>query len=209
MSTSAVINLGCSSKRIALRAEKRSSHTRDDVIVCIVFSIMTIETFVNDLIMLLSADIDNAIFGDKIHVVFSCLNVLDFSKSSLKNKINILQLIYSAKPTPFGEKLFQDVILLNSLRNLIVHSVPDIVKGNLIDGMKGSQNVEKILEQLNNKKLIKYENRHMKTWQEMIKTQAVASWAARTMNDFVAFFSNDINKNMPESTTNCILNTII
>ena len=177
-------------KGAALRAASGSSVTQD-VLIAIVFSVVSAEAFINELV-----DGANDVFcefetqPDKIKTLNEVGDEIEQAHGSLKSKYLFAKLILSGKSFDKGTNPFQDFALLVDVRNAIVHhKVVD--KFDLIDDKIVMQPL-KLLERLDRRKLLSATKDASSSWFEKISNAAMARWACESTAAMVTMLTNEI-----------------
>ncbi len=158
-------------------------------LVSIVFSVMTLEAFINELAEFAS---ETALPTPKvIETLGEFLTDAERANASLETKFKIGSWIMTGEKTERGEQPFQDFALLVRLRNDIVH-----FKANdkFENGLPAGQVHTHLINKFWGKKLLaEGTNQDKLSWSHLIQTKAVAEWSCKT----AARMITDFYKKMP------------
>src|SRR5882672_4248007 len=161
------------------------SGNQGSALISIVFSVLTVEAFVNELAEFASSTTLEKPSG--IDVLAEFLMDAERSNASLETKLAVSTWILSGKRFERGEQPFQDFALLVRLRNDVVH-----FKANdrFEEGEPTGSRHANLIAKFKDKKMLAEdaEENEISSWSRLIKTKAVAQWscltAARMIMDF-------------------------
>ncbi len=111
--------------RIAERSCKRANHVKDDVIVGIIFSVSSIETFINDLLFIILLHKDDIECQKLFNNAIIAIEDFDVENHSLIKKLNIINKYCINNFIKDGDVIYQDALILIKIRNAIIHMRPD------------------------------------------------------------------------------------
>jgi hypothetical protein len=155
----------------------------NNALVSVAFSIITLEAFLNETIEIArnaaSLGTSNPIVSLFVHV----MNAME--RSSLEDKFGAASVLLEGKPVDFGAAPYQDLSLLVSLRNELVHFKPNP----RITYRPNYQPVrEKLLKQLKSKNILAEEVQYAEGWLFHVSTRALAEWACKTAGSVIEDF---------------------
>jgi hypothetical protein len=167
---------------IASKAARSKAKKSDNTIVAIMFCASALEAFINEpsgvARTIPSADKQRLVEG-----YASVMGELEDRKESLIAKYQMALLIFSGEVWNKGDTTFQDLRLLITIRNDIVHMKTDewktAVGSNKPDPERGIEQYPKYIKTLQEKRLIDPPSKSQ-SWLEAICDQRVSLWACRT-----------------------------
>jgi hypothetical protein len=106
----------------------------------------------------------------------AALNEAERGRGSAELKLQVLRIVLAGEPWPKGEQPLQDVLLLISLRNAIVHMKLDMREGD--DSSKDAGEPPSLIDRLRPKQILADDrDSNQETWFVVISTRAAARWA--------------------------------
>lgn len=160
----------------AYRRARDKNVTHNDSFVAIVFAAVSIEAFVNQIIV---NDGFGRLFGRNDIVVLARILKLLARDASIATKHEIIHLILTGDACTKGEQPYQDFNALIALRNWVAHMKPELF--NAIDATKHLENRQVLYPKTENVTESQFGR---------IGTVAVARWACDTAADVTQAIAN-------------------
>jgi len=181
---------------IAKSSYEKSDEKEGAVIIAIMMSVISIETFLNETIYASRHQFHNE--QQKSITNFSeIMTELEERRESTLMKFRFGLILLNRSAVNENSEIAQDLKILISLRNALVHMKSDnwsvkIVRGQP-DPERSLKDYPKFIRQMIDKKLIEKPKRST-TWTELIETKEIAKWACETARLTTVRFYNGFPK---------------
>jgi hypothetical protein len=173
--------------QIAQAASRRSKDDKSEAVVAIVFSAMSIEVFLNELIELASDPIWASDEGEDVKVLISVLDALEHQHAPIDLKIQMAHYILRRQQLDRGSLPYQDFDLLCDIRNALVHKKPEKLDWRPEDTGKEFE-PHKFVKRLADRRVISLPPACMPPqWQHSVSCPEVACWSCGVAEKITRF----------------------
>jgi hypothetical protein len=155
----------------------------NNALVSVAFSIITLEAFLNDTVEIARSAVSLGTSNPIVSLFVQVMTAME--RSSLEDKFGTASLLLEGKPVDFGAAPYQDLSLLVSLRNELVHFKPNppITYRPYYQPIR-----EKLLKQLKSRDILAEEVQFAEGWLFHVSTRALAEWACKTASSVIEDF---------------------
>jgi hypothetical protein len=160
-------------------------------LISIVFSVLALEAFLNEAIELANDFTTKAtpnIEPEAVTAFIECMADAERSHASLESKFVIGNWVLTGRRLDRGAFPYQDLLLLISLRNDLVHFKPSEGSDSAIPVQ--SRLRKRLEDKFRTKNILANDRANDMSWVALVETKAVADWscatAAQIVTDFVA-----------------------
>ncbi|WP_133151117.1 hypothetical protein [Vibrio cyclitrophicus] len=185
---------------IAVDASKRTAESPEQALVSLMFSFNSLEAFINETVTCCQLTMGGR-FSEHEKTFFSVMNDLQKSKGSTQNKFQLGKLILSGKGWETSKAPYQDFVLLQKIRNELVHRKSEYHEDTLIVGEgfpeKTLKDHPSFFRQLESRKLCDSLVID-ESWIDLIQTPAFAEWCCETAYAMTKEFLDSIT-DVPQS----------
>lgn len=177
--------------QIARNAYERSKNDPTEAIVAIIFSAITIEVFLNEMVDFATNQHLPKNEPEEISAFASILSNLENQKAQLDLKIQVLHYIFKKSQLNRGELPYQDFDLLIKIRNALVHKKPEKWTWSLEEGDNNKFEPHKYIKRLADRKIIPAPTSNEPPhWQALISRPEVARWACNVASQMIEFLAD-------------------
>jgi hypothetical protein len=172
----------------AMRLKSKNEPTATDAMICTVFAVAAIETFLYELGEQALSELEKSPEGQVLHGLGKLVRDMEGSKFQPYQKVIWIVRYLTGKPADQGTKVFQDFDVLVRLRNLIIHLKDTEEIWWYQDGSMKNVGTPKVISQLESMGLIPKPYRP--SWVVAISTAEIAEWSCLTARAMVETLTN-------------------
>lgn len=162
----------------SMRLKPKSAQSDTDAMICTVFAVAAIETFVYELGEEALRAGDKSPDGGVLHGLGKLVDDMEESRFPLFQKVIWVVRYLTGKPADQGSRVFQDFDVLVRLRNAIIHLKDTEETRWYQDSSMENMGTPKVISQLESRGLILRPYRP--SWIVAISTREIAEWSCRT-----------------------------